>query len=213
MHAPAAGAQNFFDMLFGGGERRAPPPASAYADPNAPRTSLTVRPRSYEGGGGSASFCVRLCDGRFFPVQRSSAAKPAQLCNSLCPASKTKVFFGSEIGRSTASDGSRYADLDNAFAYRERIVADCTCNGRDAFGTAKVDIEDDPTLKPGDLVSDGRKLIKFRGSRTAKASKSREARSPEGLRGGVAVSEARRSPRSESAERDDGFRNPNLFRR
>ena len=50
-------------------------------------------------------------------------------------------------------DGSRYADLDNAFVYRKKLVAGCTCNGRDPFGLARVDVNTDPTLRPGDIVA------------------------------------------------------------
>ncbi|HEX9471610.1 MAG TPA: hypothetical protein VF957_18955, partial [Bradyrhizobium sp.] len=32
------------------------------------------------------------------------------------------------------------------------IVAGCTCNGRDQIGLAPVKIEDDPTLRKGDIV-------------------------------------------------------------
>ncbi len=32
-------------------------------------------------------------------------------------------------------------------------MANCTCNGRDAFGLASFDVKNDPTLRPGDIVS------------------------------------------------------------
>jgi hypothetical protein len=50
--------------------------------------------------------------------------------------------------------------LPNAFRYRNEIVAGCTCNGKDQFGLAKVDVENDPTLRKGDMVasSDGLKV-------------------------------------------------------
>ena len=50
---------------------------------------------------------------------------------------------------------TRYADLDNAFVYRQKLIPDCTCNGKDAFGLAKIDVASDPTLKPGDIVATG----------------------------------------------------------
>jgi hypothetical protein len=49
--------------------------------------------------------------------------------------------------------------------YRERLVADCTCNGRDPFGLARVDIATDPTLRAGDIVATGGSLQVFKGSR------------------------------------------------
>ena len=50
-------------------------------------------------------------------------------------------------------DGARYADLDTAFIYRKQMVANCTCNGKDAFGLAPFDMTNDATLRPGDIVS------------------------------------------------------------
>ena len=91
---------------------------------------------------------MRLCDGHYFPIHRTAQASPIELCNAFCPASDTKVFSGSPIEYAMASDGTRYGELDNAFAYRKKIVADCTCNGRDTFGNAVMDISADPTLRP-----------------------------------------------------------------
>ncbi len=53
-----------------------------------------------------------------------------ELCNSLCPASKTKVFSGSDINYATASDGTRYSSLENAFVYLEKVVDGCTSGVR-----------------------------------------------------------------------------------
>jgi hypothetical protein len=125
----------------------------SYAEPAAPFSS--PRPASTApSGGGRVTYCVRLCDGRYFPVQSNSAASAAELCNSFCPASPTKVFSGSsDINRAVARDGTRYSALENAFVYRTRVVTDCTCNGKDSFGLAQVDIKADPTVRSGDLVA------------------------------------------------------------
>jgi hypothetical protein len=96
---------------------------------------------------------VRLCDGQHFPLDHVTNATPVETCRAMCPASKTKIFFGSDIDRAVAGDGAHYADLDNAFVYRQRLVPHCTCNGKDAFGLAKFDLTSDPTLRPGDVVS------------------------------------------------------------
>jgi len=42
--------------------------------------------------------------------------------------------------------------LPNAFRYRSEIVAGCTCNGKDQIGLAPLKIENDPTLRKGDIV-------------------------------------------------------------
>lgn len=152
----ALASPNFFDFLFGGfrpaPQQAAPPPRQV------PPASVTARPPVGYSGGQFTFYCVRLCDGRYFPLHRN--AKP--ICEALCPATKTEIFSGSEIAQATSADGSPYQKLANAFVYRERIVPGCTCNGRDEFGIASMKIEDDPTLEPGDLIATKNRLVPFR---------------------------------------------------
>jgi hypothetical protein len=78
------------------------------------------------------SVCVRLCDGYFFPLP-ASAGKAREdgdeLCQSLCPASETRVFFlpSREIDRAVGSDGESYQNLANAFRYRQSYDPTCGC--------------------------------------------------------------------------------------
>jgi hypothetical protein len=104
-------------------------------------------------GGGGQAFCVRTCDGRYFPVTASDNASKAASCNSFCPASETKVVYGSNIDTAASDDGKPYSELPNAFRYRNELVAGCTCNGKDQIGLAPVKIENDPTLRKGDIVA------------------------------------------------------------
>jgi hypothetical protein len=152
-----AQAGSLFDFLFGGQDRAPPsPPAQSYAEPSMPVMPAPLGPQSVRQGNGdtghAVAYCVRLCDGQHFPLEHMSNATPIETCRAMCPASKTKVFFGSEIGGATAKDGVRYGDLDTAFLYRKQLVGNCTCNGRDAFGLAPFDLSSDPTLRPGDIV-------------------------------------------------------------
>jgi hypothetical protein len=162
------GAQGFFDTLFGGAPRprqnippqNIPPDVNAYSDPGSPSdrpvSPFGAAPPAASGGTGRAvAYCVRLCDGRYFPIQRHANSNSAQLCSAFCPAAKTQVFNGSQIDHATAGNGARYADLDNAFVYRQKIVDGCTCNGKDSFGVARIDVATDPTLRPGDIVATG----------------------------------------------------------
>jgi hypothetical protein len=140
------------------GQRQYTPQANAYADPGPimqERHGPASAPSIGGGTGRYVAYCVRLCDGRYFPMQRHSNATSIQLCNAFCPATKTQVFNGSAIDHAVASSGARYANLDNAFVYREKIVPNCTCNGRDSFGLAKIDVANDPTLRQGDIVATG----------------------------------------------------------
>ena len=162
-------------------QRQYTPQASAYADPTvpmqAPRYGAPGTPSIGGGGGRYVAYCVRLCDGRHFPMQRHSNATSIQLCNAFCPAAKTQVFNGSQIDHAVTSNGARYANLENAFVYREKIVPNCTCNGKDAFGLAKIDIASDPTLKPGDIVATGdnqKAALIANAARTAKLAEQQE---------------------------------------
>ena len=154
--APAAQAQDFFSQLFGGFNRPRHQPyvQMPFADDDrrvyAPR--YESRPR-YSGGGGSQAYCVRTCDGRYFPVSGLDNASKAASCSKLCPASETRLYYGGDIDDATAENGKSYSDLPNAFKYRNELVNGCTCNGKDPVGLAQVKIEDDPTLKKGDIVA------------------------------------------------------------
>jgi hypothetical protein len=113
----------------------------------------------------TTAFCVRLCDGRFFPLSAPDAKMaPAKMCSALCPASRTKVFEGASIDEAATPDGAPYAKLGTAFLYRKELVANCTCNGKNAFGLAKIDITADPTLRAGDIVATVKGFAVFNGS-------------------------------------------------
>src|SRR6185312_2038526 len=124
-------------------------PFSSFARAIDPRTEREVRPDR----GPAQAFCVRSCDGHYFPVRAHAGLSAAQACHSFCPASETKLYSGSSIDYAFAADGSRYADMPNAFLYRKQLVSGCTCNGRTAFGLAQIDPRNDPTLRPGDVVA------------------------------------------------------------
>ena len=160
-------AEGLFDFFFGGAKpaRPAPPAqASFFADPfgNNPQTA-PLPPRPVVAGSGPA-FCVRSCDGKYFPLMRA-AASPVQMCQAFCPASPTKVFYGSSIDGAYSPAGERYADSENAFAYRKALRADCTCNGRDPAGLAPVDLTLDSSLRPGDVVATTDGLVAYSGVR------------------------------------------------
>lgn len=153
--APAAHAEDFFSALFGGFRMRPPPEVRApFPNDDMPRYDAPRQRASYGGG---TAYCVRGCDGRYFPAQGNDAESKAQSCKSFCPASETSLVYGSNIDDAVTNSGKSYSDLPNAFRYRTEIVAGCTCNGKDPAGLASVKAEDDPTLRRGDIVagSDG----------------------------------------------------------
>ena len=109
------------------------------------------------------TYCVRLCDGRYYPVASAGNATPLAMCNAMCPASKTRIFRGAEIDTAVDERGARYRDIEQAFAYRTNLVPGCTCNGAEATGLAPLDVMADPTLRPGDIVATADGLKVFQG--------------------------------------------------
>jgi hypothetical protein len=155
--APTAQAEDFLSALFGafGAHRQQPPsmtslPYGGEENTAFPPEGQLSRPRVYGGG---QSYCVRICDGRYFPISSAGNQSRAASCNSFCPASETKVVYGGNIDNAVTENGKSYSELPNAFRYRDELVAGCTCNGKDPVGLAEVKIEDDPTLRRGDIVA------------------------------------------------------------
>jgi hypothetical protein len=87
------------------------------------------------------------------------------MCQAFCPASATKVYFGSNIDYAYSANGERYANSENAFAYRKALRADCTCNGKDPGGLAPIDISLDGSLRPGDVLATTSGLVAYSGVR------------------------------------------------
>jgi hypothetical protein len=163
-----ASAEGLFDFFFGGvakqPQHQAPPQASFFADPFG-LNQQAAPPRPVATAGSGPAFCVRSCDGRYFPLARGNAT-PVQMCQAFCPASPTKVFFGSTIDTASSGTGERYADLENAFAFRKALRADCTCNGRDPAGLAPVDLSLDTSLRSGDVIATSSGLVAYSGVRS-----------------------------------------------
>jgi hypothetical protein len=162
---PAARAEDFLSALFGAFGARPPARSMPLSFANEGDTTSVVPPREarphearphYAAG---QAYCVRTCDGRYFPVQGSDNQSRAASCNSFCPASETKVVYGSSIDHAVTEAGKPYSELPNAFRYRNEIVAGCTCNGKNPFGLAKVDVDNDPTLRKGDIVASAEGLL------------------------------------------------------
>src|SRR5579871_1624437 len=154
-----ASAEGLFDLFFGAFQKQhqVPSQANFFADP-----SQQNQPAATRAVSSGPAFCVRSCDGKYFPLARGNIS-PIQMCQAFCPASPTKVFFGSNIDSATAANGERYADSENAFAYRKALHADCTCNGRDAAGLVPVDLTLDTSLRAGDVIATTDGLVAYSG--------------------------------------------------
>jgi hypothetical protein len=173
---PAAQALDFFKPLFEPESNPAilparPGPSQSGSGRSLPfanegdmfgRPAVQPRPRvaaAVEADGGSQAYCVRSCDGRYFPISSADNQSHAATCHSFCPASETKVVFGNSIDHAATEGGKLYSQLPNAVRYRNELVAGCTCNGKDTFGLAQIRIEDDPTLRKGDIVAGANGLV------------------------------------------------------
>ncbi|HQS10044.1 MAG: hypothetical protein B7Y12_20475 [Rhizobiales bacterium 24-66-13] len=142
--AAAQSPGDFFAALFGGIIRAVPiaPPTITVTPSTEPRRST----------GGGVAFCVRTCDGRYFPLSGVSSGQEEGRCAALCPAATTTVFRGGSIEHATDRAGASYADMPNAFLYRTKLTDACTCTGNGPLGLAAVPIEEDASLQKGDIV-------------------------------------------------------------
>jgi hypothetical protein len=139
--------------------------------PSDPQLRITVTPHRRRGGeseGGDA-YCVRTCDGYYFPIssQPRSASEASELCNSLCPGAATEVYRrrgGPEasFAQAVSHNGKSYSKLATAFAFRDKAVAACTCH---SVSKPSLAVNEDPTLRRGDIVVTKAGVKVFRGGR------------------------------------------------
>jgi len=152
--AVPAQARDFFSSFmsaFTGSNSHDPQPPTAL--PFATEGDPAAQPPARATQSASA-YCVRTCDGRYFPISGAGGESRAKTCSSLCPASETKVVYGGGIDHAYTDKGQSYSALPNAFRYRNEVVSGCTCNGKTPGGLAKIDINDDPTIRRGDKFAD-----------------------------------------------------------
>jgi hypothetical protein len=124
-----------------------------------PSVRFTVRPRRegarHAGYVGERHYCVRTCDGFYFPLATRGDASRAEMCRALCPAAPTEVYRMSgsadSIEDAVSERGKSYASLPNALAYRKSLKPGCSCRASGA-ATMAVPITQDPTLERGDIV-------------------------------------------------------------
>lgn len=138
--ARAEGSGDFFAALFGGFVR--PRPVAPLLGLPAPEQAERPRPQ--------VAYCVRLCDGRYFPL--SGAGDPEAKCAALCPKAESRVYRGAGAIDAAEHEGRPYTALPNAFLYRTRLEPSCSCTGNGPLGLATLPIENDETLRSGDVV-------------------------------------------------------------
>lgn len=145
--------RNFLEAIFGA-------PVQSDSDEGAPDVDLNaVAPASKSTGGGSRTVCVRMCDGYYFPLSRSSNsnryASEDALCKRLCPNADAQLFTlsGDDIRNAYSVSGQSYMSTPNALRYRKELVSSCTCRAPgQSWAQALAGIEDETTLQKGDIL-------------------------------------------------------------
>src|SRR5713101_7641971 len=96
-----ASAEGLFDFLFGGSpkqqQQKAPPQANFFADPFGLNQQAAPPPRPVVSGGSGPAFCVRSCDGKYFPLLARGNATPVAMCQAFCTPGVTKELYGRPI--------------------------------------------------------------------------------------------------------------------
>jgi hypothetical protein len=120
-----------------------------------------AKPRDGVPGGGAGfssepnagGFCVRTCDGYFFPLIKSTKATRQQSCELACPSAPMEIYDGSSIETARNYKGQRYSALNVAFAFRDRAKSSCTCNDpQSSQAFFERTARNDPTLQSGDIL-------------------------------------------------------------
>lgn len=136
--AAAGQSRDLFDSLFGPG---------TVLNPETP-TGNTYR-----------TICVRSCDGFYFPISYSTVpskfADDERSCQRLCPAAEVTLFSnrtGEDVAQAVSSNGRRYSELPNAFAYRKQFNPSCGCKAAGQTWADALKQLDDQTVEQGDIV-------------------------------------------------------------
>lgn len=162
--APASGG-------WFGWQRRAADPAPASAAPAAQRQMTRSRQATALSGadGSSRTFCVRSCDGYYFPVGPVTAAAgrraQADACNAMCPGATVRLYSSRNgtIETARSETGQAYGSMATAFRYRERLEPGCSCQASVTQGLARLAMAQDYTLREGDVVVTDVGVRVFRG--------------------------------------------------
>ena len=143
--------------------------------PRSVKVSPTARSKDVVRGSidDGTSYCVRTCDGYFFPVGNPDAGDLEahdQACARACPAAATAVYVAPAGSRGIEDainrKGERYEVLRTAFNHRTQMDNACSCTGPDKPRNHSV--MNDFTLRNGDYVMglDGLRLYRGGTSRS-----------------------------------------------
>lgn len=122
------------------------------------RSTRMSRPVA-DGWGGRRTVCVRMCDGYLFPLGnlRARADLPVHeaACAAACPGARTSLYTlavgSADLDQAVSPQGQPYQASALANVYRQRRVADCSCQA--AEGRPLLSVAHDATLRAGDAVA------------------------------------------------------------
>jgi len=101
----------------------------------------------------AGGYCVRACDGYYFPLIKSSQISGQQACEFACPSGRVQLYEGASIEEARNAKGERYSALPAAFSFREKLTAGCSCSELAASHDDLLRLSlKDPTLRSGDVV-------------------------------------------------------------
>jgi hypothetical protein len=170
-----ASARDFLEELFGlGGNEPAARSdggagQSGASAPSAGQAAGAEQAKKRVASSGGA-FCVRSCDGYFFPMPGVGKGNQQSMCEMACPSATVDVYRGGSIETSKNARGQSYAALANAFSFRSKVTEKCGCNAAETSQAhALKSLRQDPTLRNGDIVFDGAGASVYRGATFASA--------------------------------------------
>lgn len=124
---------------------------------NSPKKEVSTIPAVAAVVNSTGLYCVRACDGFFFPIANPTkitgeASSQTEFCSSLCPNASMEVYKGTSIETAVGANRKSYRAHPKSFAYREKMDNSCSCKGERVGGLATLPFTRDFTLRTGDVV-------------------------------------------------------------
>lgn len=142
------------------------------------RTSAGGGPRREDDGaawGNGTEFCVRTCDGYFFPLIKSAQQTKQASCEYACPSAPVAYYHGASIETARNLNGEKYTSLPNAFKFREKVSAGCTCHPPEESQQHSLKIvKNDPTAHSGDIVVEQKGAFVYQGKQAVPIDRSHQ---------------------------------------
>ncbi len=142
-----------------------------------PRASAAATRHEDDGAswGNGTEFCVRTCDGYFFPLIKSAQQTKQASCEYACPSAPVAYYHGSSIETARNLDGEKYTSLPMAFKFREKVSAGCTCHPPEESQQHSLKIvKNDPTAHSGDIVVEQKGAFVYQGKQAVPIDRSRQ---------------------------------------